>query len=105
MKEGSDGKNFKELVNVAVMEKEALDMLAQNYGFYSGTSESCAKLFNKRLRSTLKECVSTALLDADEKNRNDKKKRCIVQYDNMPMVRKTMRICMWKEQVEETNVE
>lgn len=72
---------------------EILAQVAAEQGFCTKQqklSESCQRLCRKRMRSFVKECVEIALLDADLK-RQEK----IVCDEQMPLVRKRMRICNW----------
>lgn len=75
---------------------EILAQVAAEQGFcitkQKKLSESCERLCKKRMRSFVKECVVIALLDADLK-RQEK----IVCDEQMPLVRKRMRMCNWNE--------
>ena len=76
----------------------SLDILAEiasEYGFAitkPPISEACRQICKKRMRSFVKQCVEIAMLDADQK-----KQEQIVQTEQMPLVRKRMRICSWTE--------
>lgn len=80
------------LAKIATEEHQALEDLSHRYGFHGKLDATCAAYCRKRLRSVVKECIEIALMDADKK-----KQTCIVQSEQMPLVRKRMRICAWKE--------
>ena len=85
-------KGLKTLAQVAAIEHEALEDLSHQYGFHGKMDDTCVEFCKKRIRAVVKECISIALLDADKK-----KQSAIVQTEQMPLVRKRMRICAWKE--------
>jgi len=68
---------------------EILAQVASEYGFQKEISAACQTLCKKRLRKFVKECVEIAVLDADQKRQD------IVQKEQMPLVRKRMRMCDW----------
>jgi hypothetical protein len=83
------------LATIAEHERDALNALTQKYGFHGKMDDECLRICKKRLRSVMKQCVEIALLDADKKHQ-----QTIVQSEQMPLVRKRMRICAWKEETE-----
>ena len=83
---------MEELEIIAV---DALNKLADSYGFHGGMDDACKKKCKKRVHSVMKQIVKTALFHADNKHQ-----QTITQEEHMDFVRKRMKMCAWKEQTE-----
>ncbi len=78
--------------------KERFASLARKYGFGKDCEDpKCASLFNKIVRKALKQSLAVAMLDVEKK----KKRERHVARENMPVVRKRMRMYLWTEGGEE----
>lgn len=68
--------------------------LARKYGFGKDCEDpKCAALFNKIARKALKQSLAVAMLDVAKKKKKDRH----VTRENMPVVRKRMRMYLWTE--------